>query len=77
LEHPSVIVHKIKIQADLAGDLVRMAHRERRKLVGEIVCPSADRPIWEEIQKNQDIQVELSTENNGPFATISCRAAVL
>lgn len=78
LEHPWLIVHKIEIQQDLAGNLVRMSSRELRKIVGQRVCPSLDSPVWEHLQKGQDILVEMATHKRRltPFATISCRSAL-
>ncbi len=77
VDEPRIIQHKIEVQADLAGDLVRMSNRERRQTVGPRVCPKVDHSIWQQIQPGHDIQVELSTKKNGPFATVSCRSAVL
>lgn len=76
LDRPRVIAHKIEIQADLAGELVRMSSGERGRLVAEATCPGADHPIWSQLQSGQDVEVELATRKNGPFATVSCRRAV-
>ncbi len=77
VDKPQLIQHKIQVQADLAGDLVRMSPRERRKIVGTRVCPGADHEIWQQLHSGHDIQVELATKKNGPFRVVSCRRAVL
>lgn len=77
LDRPAVIAHKIAVQSDFAGDLVRMSGSELRKVVSAAACPAADHQIWQQISARQDVEVVLSTKKNGPFATISCRAAVL
>lgn len=76
VDRPRVIAHKIEVQADLAGDLVRMSSGERGRLVAETTCPTAQHPIWKQLQNGQDIEVELATSKNGPFATVSCRRVV-
>lgn len=77
IDQPRIIQHKIEVQADLAGDLVRMSGRERREFVGPRACPQASHPIWQQLHNGHDVQVELATEKNGAFATVSCRSAVL
>ena len=76
LDRPRIIAHKIEVQADLAGDLVRMSSGERGRLVAEASCPGAEHPIWSQLQNGQDVEVELATKKNGPFATVSCRRVV-
>ena len=76
LDRPRVIAHKIEVQADLAGDLVRMSSGERGRLVAEATCPPAEHEIWTQLQNGQDVEVELATRKNGPFATVSCRRVV-
>ncbi len=72
LERPRVLQHRILVQTDLAGDLVKMSEGQLGKLVAERVCPPAGLDIWQQLERGQDVEVELSTQENGPFATVSC-----
>lgn len=75
-DRPTVIVHRVEVIPELAGDLVIMGPRKRRRLVGELVCPGPDHSIWSELTRAQDVEADLATEKRGVFATISCRRAV-
>ena len=74
-DRPTVIVHRVLVIPELAGDLVLMGNRKRRGIVGGVACPPADHSIWQQLSSRQDIEVELTTER-GAFSTISCRRAV-
>lgn len=77
VDRPTAIVHRVEVIPEIAGQLVGMGGRARRKTVGEIACPAADHPIWQKLDAGQDVEVDLVTEKRGVFATVSCRRAVL
>ena len=76
VDRPTAIVHRVEVIPDVAGDLIRMGRRRREKLVGEVACPAADDPIWQQLSRGQDVEVDLSTEKRGELATVSCRSAL-
>ncbi len=76
VDHPQALFHEVHVIPEIAGDLVMMSHWKRSQLVGEIACPPADHHIWESLATGQDVEIDLSTEKRGVFATVSCRDAV-
>ena len=75
VDRPNVLVHRVQVPGEFAGDLVMMGTSERRRLVAEIACPAGDHEIWRKLRRRHDVVVELITDK-GEFATVSCRAEV-
>lgn len=68
------LVHRVEVTPELAGELLMMPAGQRRDVVGRVACPEGGDPIWQELTRRQDIEIELMTDQ-GPFAVVSCRGA--
>lgn len=75
IDRPSVLVHRVEVPPALAGELVMMGGSERGRRAASIACPEASHPIWSQLTRRQDVEVELYTDQ-GKFETVSCRASV-
>jgi hypothetical protein len=74
-ERPTRIVHTVEVPPEVAGELVMMSGGERARLVAGVVCPDGADPIWQELDRGQDVVVDIVTES-GPVEQISCRRAL-
>ena len=76
LERVDRLIHRIQVIPEFAGDLMNMPGRQRERMAGEIACPSLDHPVWDELSRGQDIEIDLVTADRGQFTTVSCRKAL-
>lgn len=76
LERVDRLVHRVQVIPEFAGDLMNMTGRQREQMAGEIACPPLDHPVWDELTRGQDIEVDLVTADRGRFTTVSCRKAL-
>ncbi len=76
LERVDRLIHRIQVIPEFAGDLMNMTGRQRERMTAEIACPQLDHPVWDELTRGQDIEIDLETAERGRFATVSCRKAL-
>lgn len=76
LERVDRLVHRVQVIPEFAGDLMNMPGRQRERMAGEIACPPRDHPVWDELSRGQDIEIDLVTADRGRFTTVSCRKAL-
>lgn len=76
LERVDRLIHRVRVIPEFAGDLMNMTGGQRERMTAEIACPPLDHPVWEELTRRQDIEIDLITQERGHFATISCRKAL-
>ena len=76
LERVDRLIHRVQVIPEFAGDLMNMTGRQREQMAGEIACPPLDHPVWDELTRGQDIEVDLVTADRGRFTTVSCRKAL-
>ena len=76
LERVDRLIHRVQVIPEFAGDLMNMTGRQREQMAGEIACPPRDHPVWDELTRGQDIEVDLVTADRGRFTTVSCRKAL-
>jgi hypothetical protein len=72
LDRPNLLVHLVEVPPEDAGQLMMLSERERARTVAEIACPPTADPIWKQLARRQDIEVDM-TSDNGLFETVSCR----
>ncbi len=73
LERVDRLIHRIQVIPEFAGDLMNMTGRQRERMTAEIACPQLDHPVWDELTRGQDIEIDLETADRGWFTTVSCR----
>ncbi len=73
LERVDMLIHRVVVIPEFAGDLMIMPGGQRERMVAEIACPPLDHAVWEELTAGQDIEIDLETAERGHFTTISCR----
>ena len=76
LERVDRLIHRIQVVPEFAGDLMNMTGRQRDRMTAEIACPQLDHPVWDELTRGQDIEIDLETADRGRFTTVSCRKAL-
>lgn len=76
LERVDRLIHRIQVIPEFAGDLMNMTGRQRDRMTAEIACPQLDHPVWDELTRGQDIEIDLETADRGRFTTVSCRKAL-
>ncbi|MCY3966085.1 MAG: hypothetical protein OXG83_13705 [Acidobacteria bacterium] len=76
LERVDRLIHRVQVIPEFAGDLMNMTGSQREQMAGEIACPPLDHPVWDELTRGQDIEVDLVTADRGRFTTVSCRKAL-
>ena len=76
LERVDRLIHRIQVIPEFAGDLMNMTGRQRERMTAEIACPQLDHPVWDELTRGQDIEIDLETADRGRFTTVSCRKAL-
>ena len=76
LERVDRLIHRVEVIPEFAGDLMMMSGRQRERTTGEIACPPSDHPVWQELTRGQDIEIDLLTAERGRFITVSCRKAL-
>ncbi len=73
LERVDRLIHRVQVIPEFAGDLMNMTGRQRDRMTAEIACPQLDHPVWDELTRGQDIEIDLETADRGRFTTVSCR----
>ena len=73
LERVDRLIHRVQVIPEFAGDLMNMTGGQRERMTAQIACPPLDHPVWEELTRRQDIEVDLETADRGWFTTVSCR----
>lgn len=76
LERVDRLIHRVQVVPEFAGDLMNMTGRQRERMTAEIACPRLDHPVWNELTRGQDIEIDLETAERGRFTTVSCRKAL-
>ena len=76
LERVDRLIHRVQVIPEFAGDLMNMTGRQRDRMTAEIACPQLDHPVWDELTRGQDIEIDLETADRGRFTTVSCRKAL-
>ncbi|MDE2851677.1 MAG: hypothetical protein OYL92_07435 [Acidobacteriota bacterium] len=76
LERVDTLIHRVIVIPEFAGDLMIMPGRQRERMTAEIACPPLDHPVWEELTRGQDIEIDLETADRGRFTTVSCRGGL-
>ncbi len=76
LDRVDTLIHRVVVIPEFAGDLMIMPARQRTRTVAEVACPPLDHPVWEELARGQDIEIDLETADRGRFTTVSCRSGL-
>jgi len=76
LERVDRLIHRVRVIPEFAGDLMIMPAGQRQQMAAEIACPPLGHPVWDELTRRQDIELDLETAERGRFTTISCRSGL-